>query len=71
MLKFHRQGPKGKPARRAAAAGAALFTVLWLAPHTMAAFKEGEEYHRDYVYGVPDAPSEAWTLANGARLYDN
>jgi mono/diheme cytochrome c family protein len=30
-----------------------------------------EGYHQDYIHGVPAAPSEAWTLANGGRLYDN
>jgi thiosulfate dehydrogenase len=35
------------------------------------ASEEDEEYHRDYIYGVPADPSDAWTLASGARLYDN
>lgn len=30
-----------------------------------------EEYHRDYIYGAPSEPHEAWILAKGARLYDN
>jgi len=71
MLHSYRQAPKGKLARTAAAAGIALVAALWLVPQTMAAMEKGEEYHRDYVYGVPAAPSEAWTLASGARLYDN
>ena len=71
MLNSFRQAPKGKLARAVAAAGVALVAGLWLVPQTMAALEKGEEYHRDYVYGVPAAPSEAWTLASGARLYDN
>jgi thiosulfate dehydrogenase len=35
------------------------------------ASERDEEYHRDYIYGVPADPSDAWTLASGARLYDN
>lgn len=30
-----------------------------------------EAYHKDYIHGVPQAPSEAWMLARGGRLYDN
>jgi thiosulfate dehydrogenase len=30
-----------------------------------------EAYHQDYIFGVPVDPTEAWSLANGARLYDN
>ena len=30
-----------------------------------------ETYHQDYIYGAPADPSEAWLMANGARLYDN
>ncbi len=32
---------------------------------------QGEDYHRDFIYGVPGKPSEAWQLARGGRLYDN
>lgn len=46
--------------------------VLFIGPQAAsAADRNGEEYHRDYIYGVPAAPTEAWTLANGGRLYDN
>ncbi len=33
--------------------------------------ENGEEYHREYIYGVPAAPSEVWVRASGGRLYDN
>lgn len=33
--------------------------------------KDDEEYHRDYIYGVPASPSEAWMVMSGGRLYDN
>ena len=42
-----------------------------MALQTTYASERDEEYHRDYIYGVPADPSEAWTLASGARLYDN
>jgi thiosulfate dehydrogenase len=45
--------------------------VLTLASPSANTSERDEEYHRDYIYGVPADPSEAWTLASGARLYDN
>ena len=30
-----------------------------------------EEYHTDYIFGVPLEPSEAWQLSSGGRIYDN
>lgn len=53
----------------ALAAGAVVAFVL--TPGPSAASERDEAYHRDYIYGVPADPSEAWTLASGARLYDN
>ncbi len=35
------------------------------------ASERDEAYHQDYIYGAPADPSEAWLMANGARLYDN
>jgi len=32
---------------------------------------EDEEYHRDFIYGVPEEPTDAWVLTSGGRLYDN
>ncbi len=32
---------------------------------------EDEEYHRDFIYGVPEEPTNAWVLTSGGRLYDN
>lgn len=32
---------------------------------------DDEAYHRDYIYGAPAAPTEAWTLVSGGRFYDN
>ncbi|MBT5415227.1 MAG: hypothetical protein HOK81_11560, partial [Rhodospirillaceae bacterium] len=29
-----------------------------------------EEYHRDFLFGVPTDPSEEWALAVGGRIYD-
>jgi thiosulfate dehydrogenase len=72
MLKSNRQATKAKSSRGAIAFGITMLAGLWLLPHVTAATqKDDEEYHRDYIYGVPSAPSEAWVLANGARLYDN
>jgi thiosulfate dehydrogenase len=48
-----------------------LMSALFILPTGSSALDPDEEYHRDYIYGVPIEPSEAWTLANGARLYDN
>jgi thiosulfate dehydrogenase len=45
--------------------------LLQVAPAASLAAERDEEYHRDYIYGVPSDPSDAWTLASGARLYDN
>ncbi len=30
-----------------------------------------EEHEKDYVYGTPQSPTEAWTIASGMRIYDN
>ncbi len=30
-----------------------------------------ESYHHDYIYGVPDQPTQAWQLASGGRIYDS
>ena len=30
-----------------------------------------EEHQKEYVYGTPANPSEAWVIASGMRLYDN
>jgi mono/diheme cytochrome c family protein len=36
---------------------------------------EGEYAHKpeaqDFIHGAPEAPTEAWTLAAGGRIYDN
>jgi thiosulfate dehydrogenase len=71
MMKSSRRALKRRLARTTVTAGLALVAALWLVPQTMADLEKDEEYHRDYIYGVPAAPTEAWTLANGARLYDN
>jgi thiosulfate dehydrogenase len=53
-------------------AGVFVAAALFLAsPAILAADKEDEEYHRDYIYGVPENPTEAWILSSGGRLYDN
>ncbi|MDH3669064.1 MAG: cytochrome c [Paracoccaceae bacterium] len=51
--------------------GAALLAFGVAITGPAAASERDEAYHRDYIYGVPDDPSEAWLMANGARLYDN
>ncbi len=52
--------------------GMLVAAALFLAPAAiLAADKEDEEYHRDYIYGVPENPTEAWILSSGGRLYDN
>ncbi len=52
--------------------GLAIAAALFLAPiSTLAADREDEEYHRDYIYGVPENPTEAWVITSGGRLYDN
>ena len=52
---------------------AAIFGVSLLSILTGPVFasERDEQYHRDYISGVPVDPSEAWTLASGARMYDN
>ncbi|MDH3231289.1 MAG: hypothetical protein OEN55_15975, partial [Alphaproteobacteria bacterium] len=50
---------------------AAFAAVAFAPPSALADSKEDEEYHRDYIYGVPAAPTEAWVLSRGGRLYDN
>jgi thiosulfate dehydrogenase len=45
--------------------------LLPVASELAYASEQDEEYHKDYIYGVPADPSDAWTLASGARLYDN
>jgi mono/diheme cytochrome c family protein len=52
------------------AAAVSIF-LLPAAITTGMASERDEAYHRDYVYGAPDVPSEAWMNARGARLYDN
>ncbi len=52
--------------------GMLVAAALFLAPAAiLAADKEDEEYHRDYIYGVPENPTEAWIMSSGGRLYDN
>ncbi len=52
--------------------GLIVAAALLIAPGVVsAADKQGEEYHRDYIYGVPENPTEAWILSSGGRLYDN
>lgn len=54
----------------AVAALSALLISIALGP-AYGTDRDDEAYHRDYIYGVPADPSPAWTLASGARLYDN
>jgi thiosulfate dehydrogenase len=50
----------------------AAFAAMSFAPlPAIADTEEDEEYHRDYIYGVPAAPTEAWVMSRGGRLYDN
>ena len=53
--------------------GAALAVLaLTLSPLPAAADKGAEEeYHRDYIFGAPAQPSEAWIMSRGGRLYDS
>ncbi len=30
-----------------------------------------DERHQEFVYGVPDVPTNDWTLSSGGRIYDN
>jgi thiosulfate dehydrogenase len=72
MPRSNRKAEEAKSTRVAISLGIAVLAGVWLLPHVAAASeKDDEEYHRDYIYGVPAAPTEAWVLANGARLYDN
>lgn len=51
---------------------ALVLLALAVAPLPAAADKSAdEEYHRDYIFGVPESPSEAWTIMSAGRLYDN
>jgi thiosulfate dehydrogenase len=54
------------------AIGVLIAAALFLAPAAvLATDREDEEYHRDYIYGVPEVPTEAWIMSSGGRLYDN
>ena len=33
--------------------------------------REDEEYHADYIFGVPASPSDAWATMSAGRVYDN
>lgn len=54
----------------AAIAAVAVVSVLGLAANAADQPERGEEYHRDFVFGVPDDPTEDWTLVYGGRVYD-
>lgn len=52
--------------------GALALLGLTFAPLPAAADKASdEEYHKDFIYGAPAEPAEAWILSRGGRLYDN
>lgn len=63
----------GAYASRLTLFGVAVATLaLTFAPLPAAADEASdEEYHRDYIYGAPAEPTEAWILSRGGRLYDN
>lgn len=64
--------PNQRPAIIGALALAAATVAAGLAGYSAHADKPADDsYHRDYIYGAPAAPSEAWLIASGARLYDN
>lgn len=49
----------------------ALFALAFAPMPAMADEAGDEEYHRDFIYGAPAEPTEAWILSRGGRLYDN
>ncbi len=53
------------------AAAVALLALICAPLSAVADTKEDEEYHRDYIYGVPSEPTEAWIMSRGGRLYDS
>ena len=56
----------------AIAASALALVALAFAPMSATAdSKEDEEYHRDFIFGAPADPSDAWILTRGGRLYDS
>ena len=65
MKFFHRLGGTG---------AAVIAMVALLAPALPASAQDqperGEEYHRDFVFGIPSDPTEDWAIASGGRLYD-
>ena len=67
-----RADPQGQARRIFAALVAALVAAAMLATPAIAqTLPADEEYHRDYIYGVPEAPADGWVLSSGGRLYDN
>lgn len=49
-------------------------SVLALMPLAMPAVADKTEHApeaQSFVHGAPSAPSDAWTLAAGGRIYDN
>jgi len=49
----------------------AVLTVALLPLPAVADAGADEEYHRDYIFGAPAQPSEAWIMSRGGRLYDS
>jgi thiosulfate dehydrogenase len=55
-----------------AAVALAAVAAITFAPLPATADKGAEEeYHRDYIFGAPTQPTEAWIMSRGGRLYDN
>lgn len=52
-------------------AAVALLALTFVPLPATADEAEDEEYHRDYIYGAPTEPTEAWILSRGGRIYDN
>ena len=52
-------------------AAALAVAAMAATPSVAQLLRTDEAYHRDYIYGVPDAPSDGWVQSSGGRLYDN
>jgi len=67
-----RADPRGWARRIFAALAGALAAAAMLATPAIAQLLPAdEEYHRDFIFGVPDAPTDSWVLSSGGRLYDS
>ena len=71
-MRERKEAGSGRTSRVFGIVAAALLAGSILAPLAIADDQpeRDEEYHRDFLFGVPTDPSEEWALAVGGRIYD-